>query len=213
MCPNNTQRTPQRNENLNQNTTGCLLGTFVFFSPNVLWHSKTISQVVKIQGKGSSTATWHIISDSRVKMEFSPHNLKIQILTLLFSTFCHIQWTCSIKIQINVSVQKEHLILKIRYSLLSSSLLQLFIEFTMLINKQHMTKLLKTAVAHSAVLKFSLHHPDMVLLLLRTGECLWKTIYQFNVQNKYTLIRIKIYKELRVLLKCPQQFKKNCLSQ
>lgn len=59
-----------------------------------------------------------------------------------------------------MSVHKEHLILKVRYSLLSSSLLQLFIEFTVLIDGQHMTKLLKTAMAHAAVLKFSLHHPD-----------------------------------------------------
>lgn len=106
----------------------------------MFWHSKTISHVGKILGKGSSTATWHIISDNTVKMEFSPHNLKIKTLTLLFSTFCHIQWACSIKMQINMSIQKEHLILKIRYSLLSRSLLQLFIEFTMLIDKQDMTE-------------------------------------------------------------------------
>jgi len=78
----------------------------------------------------------------------------VQTLKLLFSAFCQIQGTCSIKMQINVLIQKEHLILTIRYSLLSSSLLQLFIEFTMFIDQKHMTKLLKTAMAYAAVQNF-----------------------------------------------------------
>lgn len=131
MCPNicTTQRRPQRNENLKPNTTGCLLGTFVFFSPNILWHSKTIFKGSENFRKGSSTATWHIISDNRVKMEFSPHSLKIQTLTSLFSTFCHIQWNCSTKMQINVSIQERAPDCEdTPYS--QSSLLQLFTEFT-----------------------------------------------------------------------------------
>lgn len=145
-------------------------------------------------------------------MEFSPHYLKVQTLTLLFSAFCQIQGTRSIKMQINVLIQKEHLILKIRFSLLSSSPLQLFIEFTMFIDQKHTTKLLKTAMAYATALRFSLYHPDTVLPQTAT-EYLWRKIYQFSVQIiNIPLIELES-EECGVLLIYPQQFYKNCLYQ
>lgn len=165
---------------------GCLLGAFIFFSPTTLWCSKTIFTGSENFRKGQQhcnmTHNLRQFSDTTVKMEFPPHYLKVQTLTLLFSAFCQIQGTCSIKMQINVHIQKEHLILKIRHSLLSSSLLQLFIEFTMFIDQKHTTKLLRTAMAYAAALKFSSNHPDAVLLQPATEEYLWKKIYQFSVQ-------------------------------
>lgn len=116
-----------------------------------------------------------------------------------------------LKCRLMWAFKKEHLIVKILLTLKAAfcncSLSLLFI------NEKHMTKLLKTAMAYAAVLNISLHHPDTVFPLLRTGECLWKRIYLFSVQNKYTLIRIMIYKEFSVLLIYPQQFYKNCLYQ
>lgn len=73
-----------------------------------------------------------------------------------------------------VLIQDEYAILKIRYSLLPSSLPQLFMEFTMFIDKKHTTKLLKTVMTCAAVLKFSSHHPDTVLLQTATEEYLWR---------------------------------------
>lgn len=67
-------------------------------------------------------------------------------------------------------IQKEHLILKIRYSLLSSSLLQLFIEFSMFIDQKHATKLLETTMDYAAELKFSSYHPNAVLLQTATEK-------------------------------------------
>lgn len=152
-------------------------------------------------------------SGTTVKMEFSPHYLKVQTSTLLFSAFCQIHGTCSIKMQINVLIQEEHLILKIRYSLLSSSPLQLFTEFTEFIDRKHETKCLTTAMASAAVLKFSQYCPDAVLLQMATDEYLWRKKSVQCTDNKYTLNRIMVYEEFSVLLIYPQQFYKDCLQQ
>lgn len=78
-------------------------------------------------------------------------------------------------------IQKEDLILKIRYSLLSSSLLQLFIEFFMFIDQKHATKLLETTMDYAAELKFSSYHPDAVLLQTETEEYLWRKSVRSSV--------------------------------
>lgn len=109
-------------------------------------------------------------SDTRGKWNFLLTISRFKHLTLLFSAFCQIQGAHSIKMQIYVLIQKEHLILKIRYSLLSSSLLQLFIEFSMFIDQKHATKLLETTMDYAAELKFSSYHPNAVLLQTATEK-------------------------------------------
>lgn len=84
----------------------------------------------------------------------------------------------------------------------------------MFIDQQHTSKLLKTAMAYAAVLKFSSYHPDTVLLLTATEEYHWRKILSVQcTDNKYTLNRIIIYEEFGVLLTYPQQFYKDCLYQ
>lgn len=155
---------------------GSLLGAFIFFffPSAVLWSSKHIftSNESFKEGQYYCNMTHHLtqFSDTRGKWNFLLTISRFKHLTLLFSAFCQIQGTHSIKMQIYVLIQKEHLILKIRYSLLSSSLLQLFVEFSMFIDQKHATKLLETTMDYAAELKFLSYHPNAVLLQTATEK-------------------------------------------